>query len=196
MKRFGISGKNMIGGPGIPALRKMAKQIGKDHKLAKELWDSDIHEAKILAGMIDDVKYVTENQMDSWVADFDSWDICDQTISNLFDSTELAEKKACQWIFDEREFVRRAGFVMMAAMSVHRKDMEDDDFLKFFPLIKKYSTDERNFVKKAVNWALRQIGKRSKALRKEAIRYSLEIQKLDSKSARWIAADALRELKR
>lgn len=193
MARFGISAKNTYGVP-IPILRKMAREIGKDHDLALELWASKIHEARILASMIDDPKAVTPSQMDRWTRDFDSWDTCDQVCMNLFRYTSVAHIKAARWAKDKREFVRRAGFALMAALASGDKKAKDLDFEKFFPLIKKYSTDERNFVRKAVNWALRGIGKRNKALRPKAISVAKEIMEIDSKAARWIAGDALREL--
>jgi 3-methyladenine DNA glycosylase AlkD len=193
MARFGINPENTYG-VSIPNLRRIAKQIGKDHTLAQQLWLSGIHEARILAGMIDESKMVTEKQMENWVRDFDSWDVCDQVCSNLFDKTLFAHKKAREWSERDEEFVKRAGFVMMAALAVHDKEAKDDVFWKFLPLIKKETTDNRNFVKKAVNWALRQIGKRNINLNKEAIKTAKEIQKIDSKPAKWIAYDALKEL--
>ncbi|MFH1386916.1 MAG: DNA alkylation repair protein, partial [bacterium] len=152
MARFGINPKNTQG-ISIPILRGMAKKIGKDHQLAAELWQTKIHEARLLAGFIDDHKLVTTKQMEKWARDFDSWDICDQVCSNLFDKTPYAYQKAKQWTKSNKEFVRRAGFVMMACLAVHDKKAPDEKFLPFFLLIEKYSTDERNFVKKAVNWA-------------------------------------------
>jgi 3-methyladenine DNA glycosylase AlkD len=193
MARFGINPKNTYG-VSIPNLRKMAKEIGKNHQLAQKLWNSGIHEARILAGMIDVPEEVTERQMEKWVRDFDSWDVCDQVCSNLFDQTKFAYKKAMDWSQRKEEFIKRAGFVMMAALAVHDKEMSDKEFLKFLPIIIREAWDERNFVKKAVNWALRQIGKRSLFLNKMAIKTAKEIQGIDSKSARWIASDAIREL--
>ena len=193
MARFGINPENTYG-VSIPNLRKIAWEVGKDHALAQQLWTSGIHEARILAGMIDDPKMTTEEQMESWVKDFDSWDVCDQCCSNLFDKTKFAHQKADEWSRREEEFVKRAGFTLMAALAVHDKKAADEDFLKFLPIIKGESTDDRNFVKKAVNWALRQIGKRNLNLNKIAIKTAEEIQQIDSKSARWIAADAIREL--
>lgn len=203
MERFGINPKNTLG-VSIPVLRRLAGEIKKEyktqsqkrHKLAQELWDSEIHEARLLAGFIDDNQSVTEKQMEEWVKDFDSWDICDQICSNLFDKTRQAYKKAKEWAARDEEFIKRAGFVLMATLSVHDKKAEDNDFLQFFPLIEQKSTDERNFVRKAVNWALRQIGKRNERLRKEAIKLAQSIKGIDSKSARWIANDALRELQK
>jgi len=193
MARFGINPRNTFG-VSIPNLRKMAKQIGKNHLLAQQLWTSGIHEARILAGMIDPPEEVTEKQMEKWVKDFDSWDVCDQVCSNLFDKTRFAHKKAIEWSKRKEEFVKRGGFVLMAALAVHDKDADNQKFLRFLPIIKMEANDERNFVKKAVNWALRQIGKRNLSLNTVAIKTAKEIQKIDSKSAKWIASDALREL--
>ena len=162
--------------------------------LALALWEADIHEARILASLIDVPKLVTEAQMDHWVSGFDSWDVCDQCCSNLFDKTKFAYDKCFEWSRDDREFVKRAGFTMMATLAVHDKKADNAAFKRFFPVILKGSTDERNFVRKAVNWALRQIGKRNLDLNKEAIAVSNEMKAIDSKSARWIANDALREL--
>jgi 3-methyladenine DNA glycosylase AlkD len=193
MARFGISPTNTYG-VSMPVLRKFAKDTGKDHNLALQLWDSGIHEARILAGMIDSPEKVTEEQMEKWVMDFDSWDVCDQCCSNLLDKTKFARKKAVQWSEREEEFVKRAGFVLMATLAVHDKKAEDDEFVRFFSIIKRESTDKRNFVRKAVNWALRQIGKRNMALNKLAIETAKEIQQMENKTANWIASDALREL--
>ncbi len=193
MARFGINPENTYG-VSIPNLRKLAKEIGKDHKLASQLWDSGIHEARILAGFVDDPKLVTPKQMDRWIAGFDSWDVCDQVCANLFDRMPIAYEKAIEWSRKEGEFEKRAGFALMAALAWHDREAEDKKFLPFFPFIKKGATDKRNFVKKAVNWALRQIGKRNKNLNKAAIVTAKEIQRLDSKAAKWVASDALREL--
>jgi 3-methyladenine DNA glycosylase AlkD len=193
MARFGINPQNTLG-VSIPVLRKMAREIGKDHDLAAELWMSGIHEARILATFIDVPALVTESQMNRWVAGFDSWDVCDQCCSNLFYRSQLAYKKALEWCLDPREFVKRAGFVMMATLAVKDKKSDDRQFDLFFDSIKTGAADNRNFVKKAVNWALRQIGKRNLALNWKAIAVAEEIRKIYSSSARWIAADALREL--
>jgi len=194
MARYGINPENTFGVK-IPILRRMAKEIGKNHTLALNLWSSKIHEARILAGMIDDPKSVSEGQAEKWVKDFDSWDVCDQVCMNLFDKTEFAYKKAVEWSNKDEEFVKRAGFVLMACLSVHDKTAGDERFIQFFENIKKESTDGRNFVKKALNWALRQIGKRNLVLNKQAIKLAEEILDMDSKSAKWIASDALKELK-
>ena len=193
MARFGINTKNAYG-VSVPNLRKIAREIGTDHTLAQQLWASRIHEARILASMIDDPKEVREEQMEEWVRDFDSWDVCDQCCGNLFDKTEFVFQKAVEWSKKDEEFVKRAGFVLMAAFAVHDKEANDKEFVKFLPIIKREATDERNFVKKAVNWALRQIGKRNLNLNRMAIKAAKEIQQLDTRAAKWIASDALHEL--
>lgn len=193
MGRFGINVSRALG-VSVYQLRRLAKTIGKDHRLAARLWKSKIHEAMILAALIDEPALVTENQMEEWVEDFDSWDLCDQVCSNLFGRTGLARKKVFQWSRRKDEFVRRASFALIAALSVHDKKAPDRNFEGFLPLIKKCSEDERNFVRKAVNWALRQIGKRNLRLNKKAIKVAEEIRKIGSPAARWIASDALREL--
>lgn len=200
MARFGIGGKNILGGPNIPTLRKMAKEIKKEagessHEIALELWQSGIHEAKILASMIDDPKKVTACQMDEWIKDYDSWDVCDQVSMNLFDCTSIAYQKAAEWTKRKPEFEKRAGFALMAALANHdSKTNHDAELKKFLPIIKREVCDERNYVRKAVNWALRQIGKRNPALKKEAIKTAGEILKINNKTAQWIAKDALKEL--
>ncbi len=193
MARFGINTGNTYG-VSIPNLRRIAKEVGKSHLLAQHLWTSGIHEARILASMIDIPENVTEEQMENWVNDFDSWDVCDQCCSNLFGETEFAYQKAVEWSNRDEEFIKRAGFVLMAVLAVHDKKAKDEEFLEFLPIIKRESTDDRNFVKKAVNWALRQIGKRNLNLNKQAIETAKEIQKINSRSSKWIASDAIREL--
>jgi len=193
MARFGINPKYAMG-VRVPVLRGLAKKIRKNHELAQDLWKTKIHEARILATIIDDPKSVTEKQMEEWVKEFNSWDLCDQCCSNLFCRLPISWKKVGEWAARKEEFVRRAGFALIAYLACHDKKAKDKDFEKFFPLIKKYSTDERNFVRKAINWALRQIGKRNPALRKKAIIEAKKIQKINSKTAKWIANDALREL--
>lgn len=193
MARFGIKAEKALG-VSVPALRKLARSVGKDHRLSQELWDSGLHEARELATMIADPKQVTEELMESWVKDIDSWDVCDHCCGNLWDKTPFAYRKASEWSLRPEEFVKRASFSLIAALALHDKAASDDAFIKFLPIIKRESIDERNFVKKAVNWALRQIGKRNRNLNRQAIETAREIQTLDSQSARWIAADALREL--
>jgi 3-methyladenine DNA glycosylase AlkD len=193
MARYGISPTGTLGVP-MPILRKMAKEIGHRHDLADALWRSAIHEARILAALIDDPGKVTDEQMERWVRDIDSWDVCDQLCSNLFSRTALAGEKAAAWSGRPETYVKRAGFVLMACLAVHDKKADDGLFVRFLPLIVREAGDDRNFVKKAVNWALRQIGKRNPVLNRLSVETAREIQKRDAKSARWIAADALREL--
>lgn len=194
MARFGISSKNTLG-LSIPTLRGMARRLGENHGLALALWKSGIHEARILAAMVDDPGKVTEKQMDNWVEEFDSWDVCDQCCGSLFDKTSFAYDKALEWSKREEEFVKRAGYVLMAELAVHDKEAEDMKFLEFFEAMERGSTDSRNFVKKAVNWAVRQIGKRNLRLNMEAQKLAVRISRLDSSSAKWVASDALRELR-
>ena len=193
MARFGINPENTFG-VSIPNLRKIAKETGIDHALAQQLWASGIHEARILASMVDDPKRTTEEQMESWVKDFDSWDVCDGCCMNLFEKTGVAYQKAVEWSANDKEFIKRAGFVLMARLAVSDKRADDKQFELFFPIIKREASDNRNFVKKAVNWALRQIGKRNLNLNGKALATAKEIQEIDSKSARWVATDAIREL--
>ena len=193
MVRYGISSTGTLGVP-MPVLRKMAKEIGRRHDLADALWRSAIHEARILAALIDDPGKVTEEQMERWVLEIDSWDVCDQLCSNLFSRTALAREKAVVWSGRPETFVKRAGFVLMACLAVHDKKADDALFVGYLSLIVREAGDDRNFVKKAVNWALRQIGKRNPVLNRLSVETAREIRKLDAKSARWIAADALREL--
>lgn len=193
MQRFGITCTKKFGVTS-PELRMIARGHRRDHRLAQELWESGIHEAKILAVWVEDKKQVTEAQMDAWVLNIDCWAVCDTLCGQLFDRTPFASTKAFEWAQDEREFVRRAGIVMMATLSVHDKKADDATFEKFFPVLKKYATDERNFVKKAVNWAIRQIGKRNLTLLPKAIQLAREIQAIGTKGARWIASGAIREL--
>ncbi len=193
MERFGINVKNTYGVP-IPELRSIAKEVGRSHQLAKCLWSSGVHEARLLATLIEDPQMVTEEEMEQWVKEIDSWDICDACCGNLFDKTPFAYRKAVEWSSRKEEYVKRAGFVLMAELVVHDKKASDEKFLQFLPLIKKESTDERNFVRKAVNWALRQIGKRNLNLNEACLKTAKEIQKINSKSAKWIASDTLIEL--
>ena len=193
MARYGINPKNNLG-ISIYNLRPLAKEIGKDHKLALKLWESEIHDARLLAVFIDDPLQITSKQMDSWAEDFDSWDVCDQACTSLFDLTSYAWEKVFLWSESNKEFVKRAAFSIIAGLAVHDKKADDSKFGSFFPIIKKESTDDRNYVKKAVNWALRNIGKRNINLNKKAIETAKEIQNIDSKSAKWIANDAIREL--
>lgn len=193
MARYGINPEKNLG-VSVSSIRKLAKEIGKDHKLALILWKSGIRDARLLSATIDDPDEVTEAQLESMVLDLNSWDICDHCCSDIFLSSGFAHKKALEWSDRDEEFVKRSGFSLMARLAVRDKNAGDEVFERFLPIIKRETIDERNFVKKAVNWALRQIGKRNKRLNKLAVKTAKEIQKLDSKSARWIAKDALREL--
>lgn len=194
MARFGISSNNTLGVP-MPVLRSLAKEIKKDHQLALGLWQTGIHEARILAALIDDWRLVDAAQMERWVKDFDSWDVCDQCCMNLFDKAKDAYQKAIEWTSREEEFVKRAGYVLMATMSVHLKKTDNEYFLSFFPYLLSGASDERNFVRKAVNWAIRQIGKRNIELNACALELCREIlQTYSSAKSRWIAKDAEKEL--
>lgn len=193
MARYGINPYNNLG-ISIYELRPLAKQIGRNHQLALRLWDSGIHDARLLACFIDDPAKVTTEQMDAWAGDFDSWDVCDQACTSLFDQTPYAFEKVFQWARAEKEFVKRAAFCLIAGLSVHDKNASDQVFEEFLPLLITHAVDERNYVKKAVNWALRNIGKRNAPLNKKALKTAEKIQSIDSRSARWIATDAIREL--
>jgi len=193
MARFGINAENTLG-ISMPELRKLGKRIGKDHDLALRLFDSGIHEARILATLVADPATFTGEQSESWVVQLDSWDVCDQFCMGLMWLTPFAYDKCFEWSAREEEFVKRAGFALMAKLARSDKKATDETIADFLPVIEKEATDERNFVKKAVNWALRQIGKRDLALNARAIETSIRLAAMDSRSARWIASDALREL--
>lgn len=192
--RFGINSKKAYG-VRMPEIRRIAKNAGKNHELAQELWKYGYSETQIMASLVDDPKLVTEEQVENWALQFDSWDVCDQCCMNLFRKTPFAYKKVHEWSKREETFVKRAAFTLIATLAVHDKKADNKTFESLFPIIIRESGDTRNFVKKAVNWALRQIGKRNKDLNKKAIRVAEEINKLDFKSAKWIAKDALRELR-
>lgn len=194
MARFGIEAKDRLG-VRMPELRSLAREIGKDHALALELWRTGIPEARITASLVGEPARLTERQMEAWAADFNSWDVCDQVCMNLFDKSPLAWKKVEDWSDRGEEFVRRAAFALIACLAWHDRQAGDERFIEFFPLIERAALDERNYVKKAVNWALRHIGKRNPRLNRAALDLALKIRALDSRSARWIAADAIRELK-
>jgi 3-methyladenine DNA glycosylase AlkD len=194
-QRFGIRAAGQLG-VSMPQVRALAKGRQRSHALALELWATNIHEARILASLVDEPQALTRGQMEAWAADFDSWDVCDQVCMNLFGPHPLASEMALAWPHRPEEFVRRAGFVLMAVQAVHRKDLPDAAFESYFPLMLQYATDERNFVRKAVNWALRQIGKRNPALRERAVATARQMLDINSSSARWIARDALRELEK
>lgn len=193
MKRFGMSVENRLG-LSMPFLRKTAKEIGKDHELALALWETGIAEARILAALVDDPKMLTEQQMEDWVKVIDSWDVCDQLCMNLFEKSPLAWKKIKDWSTRPEEFVKRTAFSLIACLAWHDKKSDDERFIELLPIIIQASTDERNFVKKSVNWALRNIGKRNTRLNQAVVETALLMRYMDSKSARWIGSDALREL--
>ncbi|HEX9897336.1 MAG TPA: DNA alkylation repair protein [Dehalococcoidales bacterium] len=193
MQRFGMTKEGRLG-LSMPEMRALAKELGKDHSLALELWKTGIAEARIIAALIDDPKLLTERQMEAWVKDFNSWDVCDQVCGELFDKSPLAWEKVVAWSDRNEEFVKRAAFALLASLAWHDKKADDERFIELLPVIVQASTDERNFVRKAVNWALRNIGKRNIRLNKAAIDTAFKIQKLDTKAARWIASDAIREL--
>jgi 3-methyladenine DNA glycosylase AlkD len=193
MARFGINPAAALG-VSMPALRRMARSLGRDHDLALALWDSGVHEARILASLVDDPARVTAAQAGRWARDFDSWDVCDQVCLNLFGRTPWARGKALAWSRRRAEFVRRAGFALMAVLAVHDKAADDDAFRPMLGAVRRAAGDDRNFVRKAVNWALRQIGKRNAALRTEAAAVARDLAARPERSARWIGRDALREL--
>lgn len=201
MACYGISTEGTLG-VSVPVLRGIAGELkparrtdpATVHELAARLWASGVHEARMLAGFVDVPELVTREQMEEWAADFDSWDICDQLRGNLFDRTAFAWEKATEWAARDETFVKRAGFVLMCALAVHDKKAPDEPFLHFLTLVEREAGDERNFVKKAVNWALRQMGKRDASLWHAAVEVAQRLRESGSKAARWVAADALREL--
>jgi 3-methyladenine DNA glycosylase AlkD len=194
MARVGINVEHALG-VSIPHCRRIARGHRRDHPLALELWPTGIHEARILASMVDDPAEVTDAQRQAWVAGFDSWDLCDQVCGNLFVHTAEPFELARAWMARPEEFVRRAGFTLIAELAVHDRDHDDAFWASWFPAIHDGALDERNYVKKAVNWSLRQIGKRNPALNAAAIREAERLREATSRSARWIANDALRELR-
>ena len=193
MARYGMKTENRLGVQ-IPELRKLAKETGKNHELALELWRTGIAEARILAAMVDEPEKLTEAQMEDWVKDIDSWDIGDQVCMNLFEKTPLAWKKIVDWSKREEEFVKRTAFSLLACLAWHDKTAEDAKFVALFPAIANGALDERSSIKKAVSWALRNMGKRNPALNKEAINLAEKIRKSGTKSAKWVASDVTREL--
>ena len=195
MARFGIKSTGVVLGISAKPLFSLAKQIGTNHELALELWHTGVLEARLLAAFIADPKQMKKSTMNIWVKDFDNWAICDGVCMHCFRDTPYAHELALQWVKQKQEFVRRAGFTLIATLCVNDKKVDDKYFLTYLPIIKKYSTDDRIYVKKAVNWALRQIGKRSQQLNPYAIKAAEEIYTLNSPSAKWIASDALRELR-
>jgi len=194
MGRFGIVAKNVLG-VAKPKMDELARKIGKDHRLALELWETGVHDARILAGMIDPPEQVTTAQMNRWVRDFDNWDVSDGTCCHLLAFAAPAWNRAIAWATRTKEFEKRAGFALIAYLAYRDKMAKDSQYTKTLSLLLREASDDRNFVRKAVNWALRNIGKRNPNLNRAAIRTAEKMRTLNSRSARWIAADALRELK-
>jgi 3-methyladenine DNA glycosylase AlkD len=194
MARFGIVARNVYG-VSKPKMDALARRVGRNHALAAQLWESGVHDARILAGMIDIPAQVTGKQMERWVRDFDSWDICDGTCCHLFVFAKPAWGKAVRWTDRKAEFEKRAGFALLAYLAYRDVMAADARFFRVLPILAREAWDDRNFVRKAVNWALRNIGKRNMKLNRAAIRTAEKIRKQDSRAARWIAADALRELR-
>jgi 3-methyladenine DNA glycosylase AlkD len=193
MSRFGINTSNALGIP-MPNLRSLAKGVKKDTQLAMELWDTGIHEARILAALIANPTDFPSEVMDEWVAGFDSWDVCDQCCSNLFRYTPFAIEKIRKWCASDEEFTRRAGFSLIAVSGLKTIKFEDKQYEEFLSLVEIHSTDSRNMVKKAVNWALRQIGKRNMQLHPLALNLAIKLKSSTDPTARWIGSDAYREL--
>ena len=193
-RRFGTTPTGEHLGVSIPDLRRLARAHRRDPALSQALWATGIHEARILAAYVGDPARLTRAQMNRWSRQFDSWDVCDQVCGNLFDRNRLSHELAIEWTRRKPEFARRAGYVLMASLAVHAKDLPDSVFERYLEVIRGGATDPRNFVRKAVNWALRQIGKRNPRLRRLAIAEARRIARIDSPAARWIASDALREL--
>ncbi len=193
MAKYGMTRDRRLG-IAVPEMRKIAKQRGKDHQLALGLWKIGIPEAMMIASMVDLAEKVTEGQMEDWVKDFNSWDVCDQVCMNLFAKTPLAWKKIRDWANRDEEFVKRAAFALIACLAWHNKEASDEEFIDLLPLITEGAVDERNLVKKGVSWALRNIGKRNPNLNDATMKTAKEMQRMDSKSARWIASDTLRDL--
>ncbi|MBI5723319.1 MAG: DNA alkylation repair protein [Planctomycetes bacterium] len=193
MARYGINTAGTLGVQ-VCKLRRIAKQIGRDADLAERLWQSGIHEARLLSSLIDDPLLISPGRLNRRVRQLDSWDVCDLFCNNIVVHSPHAWTLAVRWAAQKAQFVRRAGFTLMACLAVHDKKAKDGRFRRLFGLIERAAGDERNFVKKAVNWALRQIGKRNMNLNRSAKAVARRIARQDSRPARWIARDALAEL--
>lgn len=194
MTRFGIPNDHALGVT-VGEMRTLAKRLGKNHELAAELWQTGIYEARMVASFVDDPALVTSSQMDRWARDFDNWAICDTACFALFDRTPYAWSKIRKWSGHRDEFVKRAAFALLASVTVHDKHTDDDLFVEGLALIERESQDGRNFVKKAVNWALRSIGKRNRMLHGCAVTVAQRLATSPDSISRWIGKDALRELK-
>lgn len=195
MARFGIVGDNLLGIT-VVTLRAIAKRLGRNHDLAVALWESGLFEARLLAAFVGEPTRVTLQQANAWAREFECWADCDGVCLHLFRKTPFAHDLAVAWSGRREEFVKRAGFTLMATLAVHDKKAADAVFLGYLERVLAEAVDERHNVKKGVNWALRQIGKRNPALNREAIRMAKRVRELDTKAARWIASDALRELEK
>ena len=193
MARFGISTEGTLGVT-MPLIRELAKNAGRDHDLALRLWASGGHEGRLLAPLVEEVGRASREQIEGWVVQIESWDICDQLCLNLLHKLPYARELPGQWSQREEEFVRRAAFALIAVLAVHDKKADDSLFEGYLKLAVEASDDDRNNVKKAVNWALRQIGKRNAVLREKAVAAAEKIKAKGTAPARWIASDALREL--
>lgn len=194
MARYGIVAQRVFGVP-MGTLLSLKKRLGTDHALAIALWDSGWYEGRLLAALVGDPAQVTRRQMNAWAAGFENWADCDTVCFKLWDRTPFAWDKARQWSKSPREFVKRAGFVLMACLAGHDKAAPDESFLAFLPLIEKGARDERNFVMKGVSWALRGIGRRSRALRTGAVAVAKRLALSEEAAPRWVGKDALRDLR-
>ena len=195
MARYGIAAKRAFGVP-MGTLKVLSRKSGKNHALAMELWDSGWYEARLLAALIGEPDRLTRRQMNAWAFGFENWADCDTACFALFDRSPLAWDKARQWSASPREFVKRGGFVLMACLALHDKGAADKPFLDFLPLIEKGARDERNFVSKGVNWALRSIGRRNRTLKTAALKVATRLARSEAAAPRWVGRDTLRQLKR
>jgi 3-methyladenine DNA glycosylase AlkD len=193
MACYGMNTENRLGIQ-MPELRKLAKETGKNHNLALELWQTGIAEARILASMVAEPERLTEAQMDKMAADVDSWDVGDQTCMNLFEKTPLAWKKIQEWSQRDEEFVKRTAYGLIACLAWHSRTATDQQFTATFPAIAHGAQDARKSVQKAVSWALRNTGKRNRNLNQQAIQLARQIQQTETKPAKWVASDVIREL--
>jgi len=193
MARYGINPEKRLGVK-VPQMRQIAKTVGRDHQLALDLWETGIPEAMVVASIVDEPELVTKSQMDKWVADFNSWDVCDQVCMNLFDKTNYSWDRIEAWHERQPEFVRRAAYALIACLAWHDKSAPDEKFIEFIPLIEEAAVDERNYVKKAVSWALRNIGKRNQRLHQAVLETAQELIQSENKTARWIGKDTVKDI--
>jgi 3-methyladenine DNA glycosylase AlkD len=195
MARYGIKARRAFG-VSMGTMLPLKKRLGRDHDLALALWKTGWYEARLLAALVDDPAMVTKRQMNAWAAGFENWADCDTVCFHLFDRTPFAWGKASEWTASPKEFVKRAGFALMASLALHAKSAPDKNFLTFLPLIEAGAGDPRNFVKKAVSWALRGIGRRSAALHIEALKVARRLAESPEPAARWVGKDVIRDLTR